>query len=68
MLYMCRREALKIWKSRLGFRATYGKLLEVFVDSGHTSCAEVLCELLRKKCELLAMIFLSDKNHIHRLV
>ena len=53
-------------KSKLGFRATYGNLLKVFVNSGHTSCAEVLCELLRKKCELLAILLMSDKNHIHR--
>ena len=58
---------MKLWKKKLGFRATYRNLLEVFVNSGHTSCAEVLCELLRKKCELwLLHDFVSDNiMHIH---
>ena len=31
--------------------ASYGNLLQLFVDAGHTKCAEALCELLRRKCE-----------------
>ena len=34
-----------------GLRATYGNLLELFVNAGHTQCAEAVCEVLRKKCE-----------------
>ena len=48
---MTRIEALRRWQSKQGIRATYGNLLESFVQAGHTECAEVLCEVLRKKCE-----------------
>ena len=48
---MTRIEALRRWQSKKGIRATYGNLLELFVQAGHTECAEVLCEVLRKKCE-----------------
>ena len=48
---MTRIEALRRWQSKQGIRATYGNLLELFVQAGHTECAEVLCEVLRKKCE-----------------
>ena len=53
MWYIClnRREALRKWQSKQGIGATYGNLLELFVQAGHTQCAEVLCEVLRKKCE-----------------
>ena len=50
-LHVRRREALRRWQSRQANRATYGNLLELFVQAGHTQCAEVLCEVLRKKCE-----------------
>ena len=50
--YCGRREALRRWKNKQGPRATYGNLLEVFVRAGHTQCAEAVCEVLRKKCEL----------------
>ena len=35
----------------IGSSATYGKLLEVFVQAGNTECAEALCEVIKKKCE-----------------
>ena len=54
--FISRREALRIWKSNQGTRATYGNLLELFVNAGHTQCAEALCEILRKKCEKLNII------------
>ena len=47
-----RKEALRRWKSKLGFKATYGKLLELFEQAGHTQCAEALCKVLKMKCEL----------------
>ena len=46
-----RREALRMWQRKLGSSATYGKLLEVFVQAGHTECAEALCEVIKMKCE-----------------
>ena len=48
-----RLEALRTWKTKNSFRATYGNLLELFVEAGHTHCAEVLCDLLRKKSEFI---------------
>ena len=39
------------WKNSQMRRATYGNLLQVFVDAGHTEGAKALCEVLRKKCE-----------------
>ena len=45
-----RKEALRRWKSKLGFKATYGKLLESFEQAGHTQCAEALCQVLMMKC------------------
>ena len=51
VVFARRREALRKWQSKQGIGATYGNLLELFVQSGHTQCAEVLCEVLRKKCE-----------------
>ena len=44
-------QALRRWQSKQGFRATYRNLLELFVQAGHTQSAEVVCEVLRKKCE-----------------
>ena len=46
-----------MWKTKNGFRATYGNLLELFVDAGHTPCAEVLCELLTKKSEFRIRLY-----------
>lgn len=43
---------MRRWQSRNGLQATYGNLLESFIEAGHTKCAEVICEVLRKKCEL----------------
>ena len=38
-----------MWKDKQGLEATYGNLLELFKTAGHSRCAEVLCEVLRKK-------------------
>ena len=51
---MCRREALRRWKSKQAHKATYGNLLELFVKAGHTQCAEAVCEVLRKKCKSIS--------------
>ena len=51
-LHVRRREALRTWQSKQGIGATYGNLLELFVQAGHTQCAEVLCEVLRRKYPL----------------
>ena len=45
----CRREALSVWKDKQGLEATYGNLLELFKTTGHSQCAEVVCEVLQKK-------------------
>ena len=51
-------------------RATYGNLLQVFVDAGHGRCAEALCEVLRKKCEIIyqAVWLLIDPDHLFILL
>ena len=40
-----RREALGIWKSRLGSGATYRALIEVFFKAGRLDYAELVCGL-----------------------
>ena len=42
-----RREALGIWKSRLGSRATYRALIEVFFKAGRLDYADAVCSLLK---------------------
>ena len=42
-----RREALSIWKSRLGSAATYKALIEVFMKAGRRDYAEIVCSLLK---------------------
>ena len=46
-----RQEALRRWQKKLGLGATYRKLLEVFIQAGHTECAEALCQMLKIKCK-----------------
>ena len=41
-----RREALGIWKSRLGSGATYRALIEVFFKAGRLDYADAVCSLL----------------------
>ena len=38
-----------MWKKEHGLEATYGNLLELFETAGQSQCAEVVCEVLRKK-------------------
>ena len=52
LYFVCRRNTLKLWKAKFGRNATYGKLLNILVNSGHAELVEVLCDLLKKKCEL----------------
>ena len=42
-----RREALGIWKSRLGNGATYRALIEVFFKAGRLDYADAVCSLLK---------------------
>ena len=42
-----RREALGIWKSRLGSGATYRALIEVFFKAGRLEYADAVCSLLK---------------------
>jgi pentatricopeptide repeat protein len=44
-----RREALGIWKSRLGSGATYRALIEVFFKAGRLDYADAVCDLLMIK-------------------
>lgn len=41
-----RREALGVWKSRLGGRATYRALIDVFFKAGRLDCADAVCGVL----------------------
>jgi pentatricopeptide repeat protein len=60
-----RREALVIWKSRLGSGATYRALVEVFFKAGRLDYADAVCDLLKdssdtrgredKYCSILKM-------------
>ena len=47
---------MRRWKNYQGLHATYGNLLELFVNAGHTQCAEAVCEVLRKKCESSVLV------------
>jgi hypothetical protein len=59
---VCRREALRRWKSKQGLRATYGNLLELFVEAGHTQCAEAICEVIRGKSMLKFFSMEAEKG------
>ena len=63
--FIYRRTALAKWKDCQMHHATYGNLLQVFVDAGHTECAEALCAVLRKECECpnkLPLLLLVDTD------
>ncbi len=47
----CRREVLKTWMNKMMLDATYGNLLKVFVEAGHSDCAKKLFDLLEEKGE-----------------
>lgn len=47
--FMCRREALSVWKSNDWLNATYRCLLKLFVDAKHSKGATAVCNVLRKK-------------------
>ena len=38
-----------MWKNQQGMSATYRNLLELFETAGHSQCAEIVIEMLRKK-------------------
>ena len=42
-----RREALNLWKRRLGSAATYKAMIEVFIKAGTPEYAEFVCGLLK---------------------
>jgi len=46
-----RQEALRRWRSRLDTAATYGQLLQLSIDAGHTQCAEAVYEVLKDERE-----------------
>jgi pentatricopeptide repeat protein len=47
-----RREALDVWKSRLGSGATYRALIEVFFKAGRLDCADVVCGLFKDRSDI----------------
>ena len=46
-LWFHRREALGVWKTRLGSGATYRSLIEVFFKAGRLDCAEFVSGLFK---------------------
>jgi len=50
---------LRRWRGKLGSAATYGKLLQLSLEAGHTQCAEA--EVLRNKCKCSYNIVLVCK-------
>lgn len=57
-----RREALRMWKNYQGPQATYGNLLELFENAGHSECAKAVCKVLKKKCEKCMMFWCLLSN------
>ena len=43
-------KALRIWKGKFGFRATYRKLVEVLLSLAMADVAEKICNLLKGMC------------------
>ena len=67
-----RRQALTMWKTSLGERATYRALIEVFVNAGYPAYADNVCSLFKtvepstegpgcawvwSKCKILTYVF-----------
>ena len=44
-----RRDALSVWKSRLGSKATYRALMEVFIRAKRADCAETVVDILKER-------------------
>ena len=52
MIVLCdnrRREALRVWKSGLGKKATYRALIEVFIRAGQVSYAHTVADILSEE-------------------
>lgn len=60
VIHVCRRKALKRWKTKKDHLATYGNLLRLCVRAGDTQCANVVCEVLNKKCEYVNSVSSGD--------
>ena len=59
-----RREALGIWKSRLGSGATYRALIEVFFKAGRLDYADAVCSLLTDSSDARgSQIILFDRRN-----
>jgi pentatricopeptide repeat protein len=58
-----RREALVVWKSRLGSGATYRALIEVFFKAGRLDYADAVCDLLKDSSDTRG----RDKANIVRV-
>ena len=52
MIVLCdnrRREALSVWKSGLGKKATYRALIEAFIRAGQVSYAQTVADILSEE-------------------
>ena len=59
-----RREALGVWKSRLGSGATYRALIEVFFKAGRLDYADAVCSLLKDSSDARgSQIILFDRRN-----
>ena len=67
-----RRKVLGDWKMKNGLNATYGCLLDAFLNAGHNICAEVLCRALKKRsrepsrCTSLCPIETQGNNFVQQ--
>ena len=68
LIFLNRREALGIWKSRLGREATYRALIEVFFRAGRLDYADAVCDILKEISESTRGIKDKHLYHAHRVV
>ena len=50
-------KALQIWKGKFGFKATYGKLVEILLSLAMADVAEKICNLLKGMCSRLIIMY-----------
>ena len=49
IVFTCRRQVLKTWKSKSMLEATYRNLLQLFCEANHCDCTEAVCKVLIKR-------------------
>lgn len=60
-----RRQALTMWKTSLGERATYRALIEVFVNAGYPAYADNVCSLFKTEGPGCAWVWSKCKIRIY---